>query len=163
VALLSACGTVDTADPTLQPMITVGAPDGDGHPYVGIMVAQAADGTPLWRCSGTRLSPTLFLTAGHCVEAPAAHVEVWFDADVESGMPVNGDPYDGDAGGTPYAHRQYDPNAFFPYDLDVVVLDEPFVTDGDEYGALPELDLLDVLEARRGEGRLIPPPLGGGP
>ena len=43
----------------------------------------------MWRCSGTLLSWTLFLTAGHCTEAPAAHVEIWFDADVESGIPAN--------------------------------------------------------------------------
>src|SRR5687768_1846505 len=98
--------------------ITYGELDGNGHPYVGLMVAQAADGTALWRCSGTLLSPTLFLTAGHCTEAPAAHVEIWFDADVESGIPANGYPYDGDAGGTPYTHPRYDPRAFFLFDLD---------------------------------------------
>ena len=49
-------------------------------------------GNPLWRCSGTLISATLFLTAGHCTEAPAAHVEIWFDADVESGIPANGLP-----------------------------------------------------------------------
>jgi len=70
--------------------ISDGAPDGNGHPYVGLMVAQTADGTPLWRCSGTLISPTLFLTAGHCMEAPAAHVEIWFDADVQSGVSANG-------------------------------------------------------------------------
>ena len=48
--------------------ITDGSPDGDAHPYVGLMVAQDADGDPLWRCSGTLISPTLFLTAGHCTE-----------------------------------------------------------------------------------------------
>ena len=30
-----------------------------GHPYVGLLVAQAVDGTPLWRCSGTLLAPKL--------------------------------------------------------------------------------------------------------
>jgi V8-like Glu-specific endopeptidase len=77
--------------------VTDGELDGNRHPYVGLMVAQAADGTPLWRCSGTLLSPTIFLTAGHCTEAPAAHVEIWFDADVESGIPGNGYPFKGDA------------------------------------------------------------------
>ena len=76
-----------------------GEPDGDRHPYVGLMVAQDAKGTPLWRCSGTLLSPRLFLTAGHCTEPPAAHVEIWFDADVEGGRPANGYPFAGDAGG----------------------------------------------------------------
>ena len=55
--------------------VTDGELDGNGHPYVGLMVAQDASRNPLWRCSGTLLSPTLFLTAGHCTEAPAAHVE----------------------------------------------------------------------------------------
>ena len=47
------------------------------------MVALDADGYPLWRCSGTFLSPTLFLTAGHCTESPAASATIWFDADKE--------------------------------------------------------------------------------
>ena len=129
--------------------VTDGELDGDGHPYVGLMVAQDADGNPMWRCSGTLLSPTLFLTAGHCTEAPAAHVEIWFDADVESGIPANGYPFTGDVGGTPYTHPQYNPNAFFLFDLGVVVLDQPMVMD--EYGVLPSLDQLDALKTRRGK------------
>jgi hypothetical protein len=128
--------------------ITYGELDGEGHPYVGLMVAQDAYGNPLWRCSGTLLSPTLFLTAGHCTEAPAERVEIWFDADVESGIPGNGYPFDGDVSGTPYTHPQYDPYAFYLYDLGVVVLDEPMVIG--EYGVLPELNVLDKLARRRG-------------
>ncbi len=130
--------------------VTDGELDGDGHPYVGLMVAQDSAGAPLWRCSGTLLSPTIFLTAGHCTEAPAAHVEIWFDADVESGIPGNGYPFTGDVGGTPYSHPQYDPNAFFRYDLGVVVLDEPFASPNGVYGALPQQDALDQLARRRG-------------
>jgi hypothetical protein len=118
--------------------ITYGELDGEGHPYVGLMIAQDAAGNPLWRCSGTLLSPTLFLTAGHCTETPAAHVEIWFDADVESGIPDNGYPFTGDVGGTPYTHPQYDPNAFYLYDLGVVVLDEPMVMD--EYGVASRVE-----------------------
>ena len=132
--------------------VTDGEPDGEGHPYVGLMVAQDADGNPLWRCSGTLLSPTLFLTAGHCTEAPAAHVEIWFDSDVESGIPENGYPFNGDVGGTPYTHPDYDPNAFFLFDLGVVVLDEPYVLD--EYGVLPELNQLDAYATRRGQNKV---------
>jgi V8-like Glu-specific endopeptidase len=128
--------------------VTDGGLDGDGHPYVGLMVAQDADGNPLWRCSGTLLSSTLFLTAGHCTESPAAHVEIWFDADVESGIPANGYPFAGDVGGTPYTHPQYNPNAFYLFDLGVVVLDTPM--DMSEYGALPSLNQLDALKTRRG-------------
>jgi hypothetical protein len=127
--------------------ITDGELDGDTHPYVGLMVAQDGNGNPLWRCSGTLLSSTLFLTAGHCTEAPAEHAEIWFDADVQSGIPANGYPFTGDVGGTPYTHPQYDPNAFYLFDLGVVVLDEPMSMGS--YAALPEEDELDALKPHR--------------
>ena len=128
--------------------VTDGELDGDGHPYVGLMVAQDADGNPLWRCSGTLLSSTLFLTAGHCTEAPAAHAEIWFASDVESGIPGNGYPFNGDAGGTTYTHPSYNPNAFYLFDLGVVVLDKPVKMK--KYGALPQQDVLDQLATSRG-------------
>jgi hypothetical protein len=129
--------------------VTDGTLDGNGHPYVGLMVAQDENGNPLWRCSGTLLSPTLFLTAGHCTEAPAAHVEIWFDANVEAGIPANGYPFTGEVGGTPYTHPNYNPNAFFLYDLGVVVLDHAVTKSA--YGALPSLNQLDQLATRRGK------------
>ena len=129
--------------------ITDGEFDGEQHPYVGLMVAQLADGTPLWRCSGTLMSPTVFLTAGHCTEAPAAHVEIWFQSDVQSGVPANGYPFTGQVGGTPYGHPQYDPNAFYLHDLGVVVLDEPVAKA--VYGKLPTLNQLDSLKTKRGQ------------
>src|ERR687896_2741754 len=91
--------------------ITDGELDGNRHPYVGLMVAQDKKGNPLWRCSGTLLSPTLYLTAGHCTEAPAARAEIWFHPDVQSGIPANGYPFDGDVGGKTYTHPDYNPNA----------------------------------------------------
>jgi hypothetical protein len=128
--------------------ITDGELDGNAHPYVGLMVAQEADGTPLWRCSGTLISSTLFLTAGHCTESPAAHVEIWFAADARTGTPGGaGYPLTGDVGGTPYGHPQWDPNAFFLFDLGMVVLDEPVVMA--QYGALPTLNQLDSLKPGR--------------
>ena len=128
--------------------ITDGELDGDGHPYVGIMVAQDAAGNPMWRCSGTMISPTVFLTAGHCTFG-AAHVEIWFAADIDAGRPGNGYPFVGEVGGTPSTHPQYDPSAFFRYDLGVVVLDLP--VDMPTYGMLPSLDQLDALKTRRGQ------------
>lgn len=124
--------------------ITDGELDGNGHPYVGLMVAQDKKGTPLWRCSGTLLSSKLFLTAGHCTEAPAAHVEIWFAADVEAGRPENGYPNTGDVGGKPYTHPSYNPNAFYLYDLGVVVLDRAVKVN--KYGKLPRLNELDALK-----------------
>lgn len=126
--------------------VTDGELDGNDHPYVGLMVAQDGEGNALWRCSGTLLSSTLFLTAGHCTESPAKHVEIWFDADVESGIPDNGYPSHGDVGGTPYTHPQYNPNAFYLFDLGVVVLDKPVKMK--KYGSLPGLNELDSLRPR---------------
>ena len=45
--------------------ITDGEPDNGGHPYVGIVAIFSDEGYE-WRCSGTLISPTIFLTAGHC-------------------------------------------------------------------------------------------------
>lgn len=129
--------------------ITNGELDGDDHPYVGLMVADDEFGEPLWRCSGTLISPTIYLTAGHCTEPPAVAATIWFDSDVQSGIPDNGYPYDGDVDGTTFTHPDYDPAAFFTADLGVVVLDEPVFMD--EYGALPELDQLDAMKTRRGK------------
>jgi len=57
-----------------------------------------------WGRRGTLLSPTLYLTAGHCTEAPAARAEIWFQADVESGIPGNGYPFRGQARVSKYHH-----------------------------------------------------------
>lgn len=152
--LLACSGEPTTSSPlsvsdNLEPLrIRNGTLDGAGHPYVGLMVAQDAQGNPLWRCSGTLLTSTIFLTAGHCTEAPAAHIEIWFAADVESGIPGNGYPFDGDVGGTPHTHPQYNPNAFFLFDLGVVVLDQALQMT--QYGALPTQDVLDKLATQRG-------------
>ena len=127
--------------------IKYGELDGNRHPYVGLMVAYDENGTPLWRCSGTLIAPELFLTAGHCTENPAAHVEIWFDADLTNAA-LHNYPTQGDVGGTPYTHPEYDPNAFFTHDLGVVVLDEPVYMD--EYGQLPEEGQFDSLTQRRG-------------
>ncbi len=134
--------------------ITDGELDGNTHDFVGLMVAQDADGNPMWRCSGTLLSSTLFLTAGHCTEPPAAHVEIWFDADVDAGRPGNGYPFTGDVGGTPITHPDYDPNAFFLRDLGVVVLDSPWVPESGRYGILPRLDSLDRYATKRGQSKV---------
>lgn len=129
--------------------ITDGELDGNGHPYVGLMVALDANGTPLWRCSGTLLSSTIFLTAGHCTEAPAARAQIWFASDVDAGIPGNGYPTHGEVAGTTHLHPQFDPNAFYRYDLGVVVLDSPVQMS--QYGALPKQDVLDSLAKRRGQ------------
>src|SRR5688572_9219097 len=51
-----------TATPALA--IVGGQPDGNGHPYVGALDVQLT-GRRI-PCTGTLISPTVFLTAGHC-------------------------------------------------------------------------------------------------
>jgi hypothetical protein len=58
--------------------VQYGQPDGNGHPYVGLVSFHNAAGVPLWRCTGTLVSSTVFLTAAHCTEAPAAKAVIWF-------------------------------------------------------------------------------------
>ncbi len=142
--------------------IRYGANDGNAHPYVGLMVAQDATGNPLWRCSGTLLSDTVFLTAGHCVDTPAAHIEIWFSAGPEplgAGYPaagpnrcagVTGYPCTGEVGGDPFQHPDWVPEAFWLHDLGVVVLDESHPSANGIYGTLPELDELDSLRTGHG-------------
>jgi V8-like Glu-specific endopeptidase len=149
LAAVAAALTAVALSATPAQAITDGERDGNRHPYVGLMVAQDAKGNPLWRCSGTLLSSTLFLTAGHCTESPAAHVEIWFAADVDAGIPANGYPNKGDVGGTPYTHPSYNPNAFYLYDLGAVVLSKPVKMS--KYGKLPALNVLDGLTTERGQ------------
>jgi hypothetical protein len=133
--------------------ITNGELDGNGHPYVGLMVFQLAEGR--FRCSGALLSPTVFLTAGHCTFGVIGKVQIWFLADVETNRCKltgddltpencaaatpnwNGYPFFGQATGTAFAHPQFDEDAFFLHDLGVVVLDKPFKTK--TTGSLPSL------------------------
>ncbi|MCB2097134.1 MAG: trypsin-like serine protease [Parvularculaceae bacterium] len=125
-----------------------GDPDAGEHPYVGLMVAFDADGGG-WRCSGALISPTMFVTAGHCTFG-AATVNVWFEEDVGAGRPGNGYPFGGgtSVSGTAYTHPEYDDAAFFLHDLGVVILDEEVFMP--TYASLPTLGLLDEFANMRG-------------
>ena len=48
--------------------ITYGEPDGGDHPNVGAIIRENSDGSREVWCSGTLISPTVFLTAAHCVD-----------------------------------------------------------------------------------------------
>src|SRR5213595_1311457 len=60
--------------------ITNGQPDGNGHPEVGALLAQQAFSDGTWaECTGTMISPTVFLTAAHCDEG-VSRVNVTLDS-----------------------------------------------------------------------------------
>lgn len=130
-----------------------GEPDGDAHPYVGLLVFDV-NGSPAWRCSGTLISPTVVLTAGHCAFG-ATGARIWFDSNV-TGNPEY--PFGGATSveGTPYAHPAYNNFAGFPNtsDVGVVVLEEAVTDVG--YGALPAVGAVDDLYYGRAPGT---PPL----
>ena len=129
--------------------IRYGELDGTDHPYVGLAVFDDAAGNPMWRCTGTLISPTVFLTAGHCTYG-AARATIWFEPHVQRGDPAFNYPIGGPTSvdGTPYTHPQYNDNAFNLFDLGVVELAEPVTLA--EYGVLPELGLFDPLFTERG-------------
>jgi len=125
--------------------ITHGTPDGNGHPYVGNIVFYSAPGVPSHRCSGTLISPTVVLTAGHCTDGMAL-AQVWFTPT----MPAGQYPFAGGTLGTPHTHPDFNNLADVPNtgDMGVVVLATPVQMT--TYGALPTLNFLDRFETKRG-------------
>src|SRR5262245_35062055 len=121
-----AAATALTLSASPAQAITHGVPDGNDHPYVGLVVFFNAHGLPSHRCSGTMISPTVFLTAGHCA-GDVASAKIWLTPDVtapvEPGFPDNGH----DAAGTPIAHPDWTGVLTVPntHDVGVVLLDAP--------------------------------------
>jgi len=74
LAVALVAGALVGAAPALA--ITGGSPD-TVHTNVGLVRFTTTAGR--FRCSGTLISPTVVLTAGHCTEGPATNVYVSFD------------------------------------------------------------------------------------
>jgi secreted trypsin-like serine protease len=136
---------VGLAAPRQAQAITHGTKDGDAHPYVGMVIFYDANGARMYRCSGTLISPTVFLTAGHCAEGlpdrPAAKARVFFQSEVDTntssfvtGTPVPNPGYAESFGGgviQPISH-----------DVAVVILDFPMAG---PFGQLAPAGTLDQL------------------
>jgi hypothetical protein len=65
LVLLAAIASLVVAAGPAQAVL-YGQPDNNEHPYVGVIRFFDEDGNYLWRCTGTLISPTVVLTAGHC-------------------------------------------------------------------------------------------------
>ncbi|HUH16246.1 MAG TPA: trypsin-like serine protease [Gaiellaceae bacterium] len=121
--------------------ITNGQSDGNRHPYVGLIGFLNPDGTNGALCTGTLVSPTIVVTAGHCTfRSPRAFV--WFDSVALKGPPTSF--------GVPVTHPDFSPTLEVPNtgDLGVVRLLIPVFMA--EYGRLPEAGLLDSLTRKQG-------------
>ena len=140
----------------------------DEHPFVGLVVFYDENGEFLHRCSGSLLTPTVFLTAGHCTDG-ATTARVYFQQDAganydsQTGVdPVTGFPeycapgtlgvscatsdelYDYDYATTGLPWREF-PDI---RDVGLVILDQPISMP--EYGQLAAPGSLDGLATERG-------------
>jgi hypothetical protein len=134
--------------------ITFGESDNGRHPFVGSLVGEF-QGLRFQLCSGTLVSSTVFVTAGHCLvgleELGITGVWVTFDdvLDADSNGLV-------DAGvtlhaGTPHVHPDWGfpgagGSASDPHDVAVFALDAPIAMAA--YGQLPTAGLLDGVDKR---------------
>lgn len=135
--------------------VTDGDLDGNKHPYV-VLLLMEVNGAPAFRCSGTLLSPTVLLTAGHCAGAPNefSGMRVFTDSDVDAGRGhTNNYPFGGGNSVEAiewHAHPLYPTASFVVHDVGVVILQPPGVSGLPKYGTLPKANQLDALAKSRG-------------
>jgi trypsin len=135
-AVVSVLAVVGTAS-----AVVYGEPDGNGHPNVGALLAPQAYSDGTWAsCSGTLISPTVFLTAAHC-DWGLSRMAVTFDS-----------TYDAKTGtaqwGTWHADPRFRGAQGDPYDIAVVVLDKP--VKGIAPARLPTAGSLSNLSSNQG-------------
>jgi V8-like Glu-specific endopeptidase len=134
--------------------VTNGELDGGGHPHV-VLILMEENGEPAYRCSGTLIAAEYVLTAGHCAGAPGefSGMRVFTESDVDNGN--NNYPFEGPNSVEAVdweAHPLYPDAPFFVHDVGMIKLAEPI--DLDEYGVLPEPNVLDGYKAQRGLNKL---------
>jgi hypothetical protein len=133
------------------------------HPFVGLAVFYDAQGEFSHRCSGSLLTPRVFVTAGHCVVGVST-ARVYFQQDAGAHFdPVTGiDPVTGypetcltQPCTTSDELYNFGYPAGFPNTKDVglVILDEPVILP--EYGVLAQAGSLDDLATRRGHKDIL--------
>ena len=115
--------------------ITGGSVDGSAHPAVGLLLADRGNG-PVPDCSGSLVSPTVFVTAAHCTgNLGSARVWVSFDPQYVAGSSSL-------LAGTAYTDPQWGLVKDDSHDLAVVVLDSAVV--GVTPYALPKAAALEA-------------------
>jgi V8-like Glu-specific endopeptidase len=118
--------------------ITYGVLDGDNHPQVGALIADQAYSDDTWAyCTGTLISPTVFLTAAHCGDPGQTTARVSFSTEYQVGDTVYTGRY--------VPHPSYGGSQSDPHDIAVVVFNKaiPNITPA----TLPTANLLDRLKS----------------
>jgi hypothetical protein len=119
-------------------------PDGDGHPNVGaFLLPRLSDGSLRIICTGTLVTPQVFITASHCTvfALQQGFTETWVTFDPNFGT----DP-DHNIFSTPYHGKiVHNPAYKAPYqsDLSLILLDKP--VKGITPAKLAPLGFLDAL------------------
>jgi hypothetical protein len=137
--LLAAVVVLGVAGPANA--VLYGEPDNNTHPYVGMLRFYDANGAYLWRCTGTALSPTLVLTAGHCVFG--ATTARWYQTETPPARPAADSL---GVVGTPVPNPAYDDFATFPNTSDVGVVKLTSGTASGPYATLAQPNALDGLD-----------------
>ena len=150
LAVLAACGEAPTGTPAAAPrFITGGTPTGSDYGSVGALLYDF-DGNGVLDgndedCTGSLISPTVFLTAAHCV--------VGFPADGQFYVTFAPDLYARRINVIPARAVHYDPqygrDQADMHDLAVVILPEN-ATRGIKPLQLPPAGYLDALAAKNG-------------
>jgi len=117
--------------------ITYGQFDGNRHPQVGALVGEFSAGTFPY-CSGTLISPTVFLTAAHC-NVGTTRVYVTFDPKYSSKSRLHA--------GTFYYDPQYNWRQDDTHDIAVVVFDRAVTNIAP--ARLPAAGQLDALSVNQ--------------
>jgi hypothetical protein len=136
--------------------VTDGELDGNAHPYVVLLLMEVG-GQPAFRCSGTLLSATVLLTAGHCTsdfpDEPYSGMRIFIESNVQAGVGItNNYPYAGPNAIEAvawYTHPLFETAPFFMHDVGVVILQEPGLV-LPEYGTLPVANQFDAFKTKRG-------------
>jgi hypothetical protein len=141
LALLGALAVVAIGEMQPTHAIINGTLDGNLHPNVGMVVAEA-DGVKFTPCSGNLVAPMVFVTAAHCLEFIASRgaTQVWVTFDSQ----VNPDtsPL---IPATLHPNPAYEANAPDPNDVAVITFETP--VEGIVPVDLPPPGLLDQVSA----------------